>query len=43
MQVHKKRPQDPLQGRAEAGDQTKTPLLPGEDDIVSSHLITSSS
>lgn len=33
VQVHQKRAQDPIQGCAEAGDQTQTPVLPGEDDI----------
>lgn len=35
VQVHQKRAQDPIQGCTEAGDQTQTPVLPGEDDIVS--------
>lgn len=39
VQVHQKRAQDPIQGCTEAGDQTQTPVLPGEDDIVSQTLI----
>lgn len=35
VQVHQKRTKDQVQGRSEAGDQTQTSLLSGEDDIVS--------
>lgn len=31
--MHQKRTKDQIQGRTEAGDQTQTPVLPGEDDI----------
>lgn len=33
--MHQKRTKDQVQGRTEAGDQTQTPVLPREDDIVS--------
>lgn len=38
VQVHQKRTKDQIQGCTEAGDQTQTPILPREDDIVSDTL-----
>lgn len=36
--MHQKRTKDQIQGCTEAGDQTQTPVLPREDDIVSFYL-----
>lgn len=41
VQVHQKRTKDQIQGCTEAGDQTQTPILPREDDIVSQTFLVS--